>query len=54
MDRIEFEELSLKSLDPSLGPKPHRIDKPELTIEETRQLHISVCVYATLIFLEIR
>ena len=30
MDRIEFEELNLKSMEPSLGPKLSKFGKPEL------------------------
>jgi len=34
MDRIEFEELALKSMDPSLGPQLTKLGKPEVEIEE--------------------
>ncbi|KAL5524460.1 hypothetical protein ACEPAF_9600 [Sanghuangporus sanghuang] len=34
MDRIEFEELSLKSMDPSLGPKLSKFGRSSVRLEE--------------------
>ena len=42
MDRIEFEELALKNVDPSLGPKLRRKDNPHMSLEEAKKQHVSV------------
>ena len=42
MDRIEFEELALKNVDPSLGPSLMRGGNSRLTLEEAKKQHISV------------
>ena len=34
MDRIDFEELSLKSMDPSLGPKLATFGKTDVEVEK--------------------
>lgn len=36
MDRIEFEELSLKSMDPSLGPKLSKLGKSDVSVDEKK------------------
>ena len=38
MDRIEFEELALKNVDPSLGPELMRRGKPSMVLEKQRDL----------------
>ena len=37
MDRIEFEELALKNVDPSLGPELMRRGKPSVLLEERKK-----------------
>ena len=37
MDRIEFEELALKNVDPSLGPELMRRGKPSMVLEERKK-----------------
>ena len=37
MDRIEFEELALKNVDPSLGPKLMRRGNPRMVLEELKK-----------------
>ena len=37
MDRIEFEELALKNVDPSLGPELMRGGKPSVVLEERKK-----------------
>ena len=37
MDRIEFEELALKNVDPSLGPELMRRGNSRMTLEERKK-----------------
>lgn len=34
MDRLDFEELALSGLDPSLGPKITKFGEPEVKVED--------------------
>ena len=42
MDRIEFEELALKNVDPSLGPELMRRGNPRMALEERKKQRVPV------------
>ena len=50
MDRIEFEELSLKSMDPSLGPRLSSFGKPGVEIEKRDPLVCFLSLQNTTLF----